>query len=147
MELNKFKHEFDIDPIKANEGVEVMVGEGFSIRVARVGNDKATALYRDSMAAPEIEIWRRSGMADKPTQSPEMEAKLKDIVYEMYSRTILIGWRGLTENGAEVPYSPEKAKELLKLPEFYSLVKNIAEASENFRRDTVKGAVEVLGKF
>lgn len=144
MDISKFTARFGEDQQKALQGIDVPIGEGFVIKVARSNNDRASAAYRELMSAPNIELWRRAGLLDRPND--EVVKRLREINIEIYSKHILIGWTGLTENGIDVPYSPAKARELLAIPDFNDLVRRVAETSENYRRDAVEGAAEILGK-
>lgn len=56
-----------------------------------------------------------------------------EILCEVLAETILLDWKGFTENNKECRYSKEKAKEvLLKYKDFRDLVVEKAEAFENF---------------
>lgn len=62
------------------------------------------------------------------------EGTMDEITAELMSKTIVLGWRGLTINGAEVEYSQERCMEiLLKYPDFRSRLYEMASDMENFR--------------
>lgn len=64
----------------------------------------------------------------------ELEAKIA--LGAILSETILLGWKGLTENGKEVKYTKSKAKHYLTDPdynEFRVLIMGLASDQEHFR--------------
>lgn len=138
MDLKNWNKTFNTDGDKELNGVDVPLGEGFVIRVARVGNKNAARLFQELASAPDVAMARRAGALT--------EVKEREIMMEVYARTILVGWTGLTDDGKDVPYSPEKAKELLAVPDFLRVVQDFAQTQENFRRQAVDGATEALGK-
>ncbi len=138
MDLKNWHATYNTDTDKEIQGVDVPLGEGFVIRVARVGNKRAAKLFQELASAPDVAMARRAGALT--------EEKEREIMMEVYSKTILVGWSGLTDNGKEVPYSPEKAKELLAVPDFLRVVQDFAQTQENFRRASIEGATDALGK-
>ena len=74
------------------------------------------------------------------------ESQMREILIEVEAETILVGWRGLTSAGAEIPYSVPKAIELLGRKDFRDRVIEISKTQENYRRQMVEGAAEQLGK-
>lgn len=138
MDLKSFNQKFVTNPDKEQKGVELHIGEDFYVRVARSGNAKATAMFRELTADPQFAAARRAGFL-----SPE---KLDEVAMEIYATAILVGWRGLSDKGEEVPYSTAKAKELLAHKDFFALIKEFSETQENYRNEAVEGAAELLGK-
>jgi hypothetical protein len=52
---------------------------------------------------------------------------------------VVLDWKGLTLKGANVPYSKEKAREILKeFPEFREMVEEAASDISNFREEETK---------
>lgn len=138
MEFKAFTQKFVTDSDKEQKGVELHIGEGFYVKVARSGNPRATAMFRELTSDPQFAVARRSGLLS--------DEKYDEVIFEVYSNTILVGWRGLTDNGADVPYSREKAKELLRHKDFFAIIKEFSETQENYRTEAVEGAAELLGK-
>jgi len=59
------------------------------------------------------------------------------------SAACIVGWSGLTENDAEVPYSPQKAQELMALPQLAFIreqVEGYVAKRTNFFRPGEKAA-------
>lgn len=131
MELGKT---FKTDAKKELEGVEKPIGDGGFVTVARTGNKRYRDMFK-KLAKP----YRRQIMRDS---LPDDVAD--EIMNETMSQTILLGWRGLTENGEEVPYSRDKAKEwLAKYPDFKDLITDLAGELASFKDDEDE---EDLGK-
>ena len=64
-----------------------------------------------------------------------------DMTRQAVARCVLLGWKNLTEGGKEIPYSPEKALELLRDPslrDLYEFVLVSAHSREAYRKQTVK---------
>ena len=63
------------------------------------------------------------------------------------SETILLGWKGLHDNGKEVLYSKEKAYEILISEgndEFRELILSYAQDNEQFRQDKIEASIKNL---
>ena len=120
---------FGTDKKAESEGRWVSIGENGRLLLARIGNPKFDQLQRELLEPYKTEI--RAG-----TFSVE---KRNELFRQAVSRTILLGWEGIKYNGEELPYSPEKAFEILMaLPDFAELVVRLANDLETFRA----GAVE-----
>lgn len=60
------------------------------------------------------------------------------ITIEAMADAILLGWKGVTENGQDVPYSKERAVKLLtEIPDLRNWVSEQAGNLENFRKEIV----------
>jgi hypothetical protein len=138
MELKNFNHRFKTDPEREIKGVEIHVGEDFYVTVARAGNRASQAKYREMMSEPSVAVAVRAGNLS--------DAKMTSIVSEIRATCILVGWRGLTENGKEIPYSVEKARELLAIPDFAARIAEWSETQELFREQSIEQASDALGK-
>ena len=67
------------------------------------------------------------------TMDDDLRAK---IVREVFAEKGVLGWRNITENGMEVPYSVENAKKLLEAyPELFESLLQIATNFTNFRAE------------
>jgi len=65
----------------------------------------------------------------------------KDIQNKALAKHILLGWRNLQINKEDIPYSEEKAYEILCNPEyieFRKLVISLAEEEEVFRKEALE---------
>ena len=61
------------------------------------------------------------------------EKKSEEIMVEVFSKTVLLGWKGnVTIKGVPTPYSKEAATQLLNLKEFRSIVTKVAEDHQVF---------------
>lgn len=138
MDLNKFKNRFDTDTEKEVKGIEVHLGEGFYVKVARSGNLNAQRKAQELASSPDFMLARKAGTLE--------QKELDHIGMEVYAATILVGWRGLTEGEKEIPYSVEKARELLGIRDFFNAIREIAETQENYRRAAVEEATKILGE-
>lgn len=139
MELANLLHDIDKDKNKEIKGTEVHYGDGFFVTVARAGNPAAVKMLNEIMAEPENERARRAG-----AMQPE---KFQAILVQVAAKTILVGWRGLTRDGSEVPYSVERATVLLSCKDFLDKINAMAGTEEIYRRDSIDQSSELLGKL
>jgi hypothetical protein len=139
MDLNQFNARYKTDPDKEIKGIEVDIGENFKIVVARSGNARANKRMSELLAEPEVDMKRRAGAID--------DATWDRIQLEVMSSCILVGWSGLTTaDGLPVPYSQEKARELLANRDFMNLVREISGAQEMYRAQALDKSKDALGK-
>lgn len=138
MNIAKFK----TDGALENEGVWLEVGDGLSLRVARIGNRKHSELWTKLNADPKIV--RMASLGTIPDEEYER------MLIEAMAETILLDWKGLTdgdgEAAVEIPFSKAKAKEVLKLRDFRQLVHRMAAEAGNFRAEQVEAAAGELKK-
>ena len=74
------------------------------------------------------------------------EKRLIETERKVMAKTILVGWKNLTDGDKEVPYSVEKAYELLSDPRYSEIemfVREIALTEANYRREELN---EAMGK-
>lgn len=121
---------FETDERASNEGVWVPIGGGAELKVARSNNDAAVE-YRDARMKP----YRRQQQAGIMDDAVEEE-----IIRDTIARHVLLDWRGMTDDGEEVPYSREEAEERLKNDDFLVFVAGIAADRENFREQNLSDA-------
>lgn len=123
---------FAISTTAAKEGVEVDLGDGLIVRVAKANNEKYQAYLKQVLKPYERQV--RNGSLDE-----KIFAKLYN---EAVAETILLGWKGLEDdNGAEIPYTKEKAIEILTNPEyeeFKALVVDLANEQAVFSKEAVE---------
>jgi hypothetical protein len=106
-------------------GVWVDIGDGTFLKVARMGNPK----HREAMRA------LLAPFKDRPNDIVPQES-----IDDVLARTILVSWEGVTEDGAEVPYSHEKAVEYLSFKDFRDKVVRIASNMETYRAEALLAA-------
>lgn len=125
---------FGTDISKENDGVWLPAdprdpnGEA-QIKIARIGNENY-----EQFAQKEREK-RSSGFRPGAELPPEIA---RDILNKALARTILVDWKGITSGGKEVPYSYEKAYELLKDPamkDFKAYVVEEASRLANYKAE------------
>lgn len=131
MDLNKFKTSSKL----SEDGVKVELGEGASITVARIGNQKYTNELK-RVTKPHMNAIRNKTISDE---------LMEKLVLDAFVGTVLLGWDGLKLDGKEVKYSKDEAIKILKNPEYVDF-KNMVEAAasevEVFRAVEVSEAVK-----
>lgn len=119
--------EFGTDSVKEKDGVEVDIG-GATLIVARTGsmayNKLVDKLFKVNKRVLDL----------KNEAAEQLNEKL---MAEVLAKTVLLGWSGIEENGAPLPYSLENAQRLLMIKDFRALV---AEKASDFT--LYKAAVE-----
>lgn len=118
MELGKM---FGTDKAKEQNGVWFKGPKETEYLVARQGNKNYTKLVSE-LTKPYRALIEK-GLADPAT--------LNEISAEAMSRTVLLDWRGITDGGKPLDYTPAIGKQwLLELPDFADFIfacsKNVA---------------------
>jgi hypothetical protein len=129
---------FRTDETAENEGVWIDIGPDCALLIGRLASKRHSECFRRMTSAPSIKK-----ALDANSLSAEESARIQG---EVLAETILLGWRGLQENGAEIPYSKEKARELLTVKDFRALVQDEAAKQSNFRVKEITEAVDALKK-
>jgi hypothetical protein len=120
---------FQTDLAAEREGVWCEIGEGCSLLIARAGNPQ----HEETVARLEREMRPQSLAADA-----ELSSKLRtEIAIKALAANILLGWRGLIDDdGKQIPYSREKAEELLRVArDFRQLVASLAMERSRFQNE------------
>lgn len=131
MDLSKFR----VNTKSVEEGVVVDCGEGLKIRVARSGNAKHTKELQ-RITKPHLRSYQNKTISDELVLEHSLQA---------FVGTVLLGWEGLTIDGADVPYSREKAIEVLRDPQykdFRDMVESLASEAEVFRNEEIADTVK-----
>lgn len=123
--------QFDVSDELSTRGCWVSIGKDAKLRVARMNNEsyrefikKKTKPYRSAM---------RAGTLD--------EDLMTEIVVQAMARHILLDWDGLTEKGVKIPYTVEKAEDILRTKEpFRDLVLSLSQDQELFQEAEVEDA-------
>lgn len=122
---------FATNKVKEEQGVWVKGPEGAEFLIARQGN-KAFARLAGDLTKPHRKLIEM-GKAD--------DALIHDIAAEVTSRTVLLDWRGVKEDGKVLPYSPEAAKRLLiEVPDFADLIAGYSRSIALFQDEEKKAA-------
>lgn len=126
--LSKFKQDIQ----KSEEGAKVDLGDGLIVTVARVGNSH----YQETLKS-----------LTKPYKNAIKNGTLSDSVFEKMmvqamAEAILLDWEGMEgEDGKLIPYSKDKAKEILGDPaykDFRELISDLANEAETFRQQEIE---------
>lgn len=113
-----FKKVFATNKTKEVEGVWQPGPGGSSYLIARAGNKAFTKLMGE-LAKPHRKLIEM-GKAD--------DDLLTDITAEAVSRTILLDWRGVTDDGKAVPYSQAECKRrLVEFPDFADMIAGLSK--------------------
>lgn len=126
MDLNKLALDLD----KEAKGVWEDLDSETSILVARMFNPNFNRMFEE-MTAPHRRAAKNGLLSEEVAEN---------ILVTCLASTILLGWKGLKENGVEIPYSHEKAKAILtdkRLKAFRQMVVEIAENHARFREEEI----------
>lgn len=131
MDLSRFK----TDTALEDEGVWTTIDAATDaeIRIARIGNRR----YRETMAR-RLKPYRRALRAGTLDESVT-----ERITAEVLAETVLLDWRGLTVGDEPLPYSRDKARDLLLDPafrDFRDLVVELAGELDLYRERDLEDA-------
>lgn len=117
---------FGADPEKALNGAWVTLkdnaGETCQLLIARMDNPRYREFVINAMASRVAE----KGDAELTDQEQD------DIIHRALSETILLGWKDLKIGGEEVPYSAEKAYDILSHPVLVPFRERVIQESKKF---------------
>ena len=128
MKISNFK----TDRTRETQGVWVDIGDGARLLIARLNNEHYKQVFLHVSRPYKAQV--RTGTMQ--------EDLAEDLLCQCYSKAILLNWEGLQDDGGnEIPYSEEKAYELLKaLPDFRALVEDFATTRELYRKEELEQA-------
>jgi len=123
--------EFKSDPVKSANGVWVKLNdEGTEIKVARMSNPAHRKLVNELMASHRG--YERTGQ-DLPVDIA------RSVGIEAMAKTILLDWKGfIDDDGNDVPYSYDNAKEALAIDDFSTMVLGFASDRKLFKSDNLE---------
>lgn len=102
--------DFAVNETVANEGTWVPYRDDIEFLIARAGNRKFKKLA-------QVQFKKHGRLLEAGGEAGE--AKGKEIMIELFAKSILLGWKGsVVFQGAELTYSEENAKKLLALDGF-----------------------------
>ena len=116
--------EFATDLAKEEDGVEVDIGSGAVLKLARTGTKDYNKLVNKLFTANKRVLDLKNDAAN--TLSDNLMA-------EVLAKTVLKGWSGIEEDGKELPYSVENAQRLLRIKDFRALVIEKAGDMTNYK--------------
>lgn len=124
---------YETDPALENNGAWFPLAKGSRILVGRAGNAAYSKLFSKlyDEALPILELG--GDIAD---------AKSDEIMIEVMSHTILLGWEKLSWDGKPVEYSVEQAKAFLALKDFRNLVNGFSKQIDAFKMKKEKAQGE-----
>lgn len=113
------------DEKKELAGVEIPLGGGAFITVARANNDNFLKKIIEESDLHLAEI--------KSLPKEEASVLDKQILCKVLAETVLLDFKGLSYDGKAIKYSLENAAKLLAIKDFRKLVMTHADNLENFR--------------
>lgn len=122
MDLEKF----GIDSCKS-EGVWVDIDETTSLKIGMAGGLTHKKISR--------ELLKNNRRALRSLRQGDRIEELEKIETMSLAKAVLLGWKGLKIKGEEIPYSTEKAFEILSDPKyvvFRTMVEEISADNSNF---------------
>lgn len=117
---------------KAVEGVWFDYGEGCRLLIARLGNRKFADYHRRLLK-------RHQHLVDTGRMPLDLSRKL---FAESCANTVLLGWEGITEGPDELPYSVEKAQEILADPKYEVFANDVMEFARGLEAFRAEGVAE-----
>lgn len=123
-----FKKTFGYNQAKAEEGMWVDIGEGASIKVAKIG----TVRYQNIMI-------RHTRKYQAMIRANRLSAEATvEITANTLADCILLDWKGIIEDGHDLKYSRAEAYRLLKdSPDFRSLVELYGSDGDLFQDNII----------
>jgi len=119
---------FLTDLNKETQGVWITpdeTDENFKLLIGRLGNELIKAYVFKHGKKEAAALSRGQGDVKK----------IEELNTKAYAKFILLGWEGLLDDdGNEIVYSYEKAKELLQIGEFRDMILDYAGDIENYRK-------------
>lgn len=123
--------EFAISETKAQDGVWVPYKDGIEFLIAKSGNKKFRRMAAALMSKNKRVLDQKDGDG---VATEAAEAKLNEVMIEILSKTVLLGWKGnLQFQGKPLEYSEENARKLLKLEGFRNLISDMAADEAAFK--------------
>jgi hypothetical protein len=109
------------------EGVWRDIGDGASIKVARMGNRQHEKISQ-RLLAPHKAAQRTGKLSDD---------LIEKIGIKVMSQAILLDWKGMKDEGADLPpYTPDEGVKILtKYKDFRNLVSSISGDMSNFQEE------------
>lgn len=133
--MSSFTKRYATNETAAEEGVFVDFGDGIQVKVARFDNKQSRDLRR-KLEKPYRNILQRNRQLP-----PELEEKL---AIQQIAEAVIKDWKGITdENGKEIKFTPEAAKEILtKYPDFLNDVLTVSMERDLFRQEALEEDVK-----
>lgn len=125
------KKKYGTDPALEQDGVDLHLGGDAYITVARAGG--ANARY-------EREVQRTLRPHARKMQAGTLsEDDAREMLQRVYAKTVVLGWRGVQIDGADLPFSEANCLRLFKdVPEVWSIVQDEATRLGNYQAQEVE---------
>ena len=122
-----------VDKKACSDGVWVNWIQGVKLKIARFYNPKHVALSKE-LSRPYRDAMNNGGEIPRE--------KIEEMATECLAKTILLDWKGMEDDdGIEVPFSQDKALELLTMiPDMADFVSAMANSANNFRQSALENA-------
>jgi len=120
-----------INPKKEKDGVWVDLDEETQLLIGRLNSPQYNRTA-ERLRKPYRRQIENGSLSDK---------KKSQIAAELYTKTILLDWKGLKINGKVINYSEKVCKEILANDEyqpFFSIVSGFAADEELFRQEDIE---------
>lgn len=114
---------FATDETLETEGKWFPLSKTASVKVARSGNAKYVEMLRARLKDAQLDL-----MATK-----EADELAESILVDVMAETVLLGWKGLTFQGDDLPVNAASARKLLAVKDFRRKVSGFSENFEAFR--------------
>ena len=114
---------FATDEKLESEGKWFPLSKDAQVLVARSGNQRYVSALREKAQEAQLDL----------ASGEEANQMAEEIMIDVMSETVLLGWKGITDKGAEVPYSAKQAKTYLNIKDFRRKVQGFSENFEAFR--------------
>jgi len=131
MDLDKFTTNKQLEV----EGKWIPLDNTSRIRVARIGNKNYKQKFTE-LSAPHIVAIRSKTISDDMAEQ---------LLAESLGYSVLVDWEGLTINGEQVEYSPQKATEILldpKYKDFRDMIVSIATDMDVYKNSADEDLVK-----
>lgn len=128
---------YGVDKKKEQEGVWKDMGDGLSMRIARMNNPNYKKRFQ-VLTKPHQRALRKDRLSEDIAEG---------IMVRCLAETIVLDWKGVEEDGKETPYSVDNAIRILtEYSELREYVQEIANVMEGYKEDDDEEAVENLKK-
>lgn len=110
-----------VDTALETEGVWRDIGDGATLKIARLNNPKYTACFNRL-----IRPFRRQIQAGTLAESKQAE-----LMAEALAETVLLDWKGVYAEDAELPYSKQEARRILADPQYSPFLAQVVELAQD----------------
>ena len=124
---------FGTDSKKETEGVWIDIGPDCSILVARAATRAYGRALTKEVEKYKVALGTKDDVADDTSDM---------IMCKVMAEHILLGWKGLSYDGAPLEYSKENAAKVLAIKDFRKVVMGHADDLANFKAQAEEATVK-----